>query len=86
MAYRNGVKIDAKAKKLLDKGRPPAVVLDPKANLTGFAAKNRKERRSLLAVSRKQQRKRAFDANRRFLQHKSRSEKAARKTLLANVS
>jgi len=79
MAYRNGVKIDARAKKLLDKGRPPVVVLNPKENLTGFAAKNRKERRSLLAASRKQERKKTFDANRRFLQHKARAEKAAKK-------
>jgi hypothetical protein len=85
MAYRNGVKIDSRAQKLLDKGRPPAVVVNPKENLKGFAAKNRKERRSLLAVSRKQQRKMAFDANRRFLQHKARDQKAARKALLANI-
>jgi hypothetical protein len=44
---------------------PCKVIVDPKANLKGFAAKNRAERRALRAVTLKQERKLIRDAQRR---------------------
>jgi hypothetical protein len=59
--------------------KSPTVIVDPKAGLTGFAAKNRKERRALRSQVLKQERKLIFDALRRQVQHRARIAKAFKK-------